>query len=211
VSDQTPRTGGSSTEGTAKLKRKTHFWLRWTHVYTSMISLIIVMFFGITGITLNHPDWTFGTEAQATTDTGILPVDAITDGEVEFLVVSEFVRNTHGVKGHVTNFGTDGAEGTISFKNPGYGAEIFFNIDSGTYSLSQNSQGWVTAMNDLHKGRDSNTAWRWVIDVSGGLLVLISVTGLGIQFFLRKRRLSALSLSIIGAVLSAAFIWIALR
>lgn len=197
--------------GTAKLKRKTHFWLRWAHVYTSMISLIIVLFFGITGVTLNHPDWTFGTEPQATTSTGDLPADAITDGEVEFLVVSEFLRNTHDVKGQVTNFGEDGTEGTISFKNPGYGAEVFFDIETGAYSLSQNSQGWVTAMNDLHKGRDSNTAWRWVIDISGGLLVLISVTGLGIQFFLRKRRMSALSLSVIGGVFSALLIWVALR
>ena len=113
------------TEGTAKLKRKTHFWLRWTLVYTSMISLIIVLFFGITGITLNHPDWTFGTEAQATTDTGILPVDAITDGEVEFLVIREFVRNTQGVKGHVTNFGTDAAEGTIISKTLVVGQRSF--------------------------------------------------------------------------------------
>ena len=34
--------------------------MRWIHVYTSMISLLIVLFFGLTGITLNHPKWTFG-------------------------------------------------------------------------------------------------------------------------------------------------------
>ncbi len=195
----------------APWKRKSHFWLRWAHVYTSMISLIIVLFFGITGITLNHPDWTFGSDGTSSTVTGSLPDEAITDGDVEFLVVSEFLRNEHGVKGQVTNFGEDGTEGTISFKNPGYGAEVFFELDTGTYTLSENAQGWVTVMNDLHKGRDSNTAWRWVIDISGGLLVLISVTGLGIQFFLRKRRLSALTLSVVGGLVSVLLLWIAIR
>ena len=176
-----------------------------------MISLIIVLFFGITGITLNHPDWTFGSDGTATTVTGSLPADAIVDTNVEFLIVSEFLRNEHGVKGQVTSFGEDGTEGTISFKNPGYGAEVFFDIDSGTYTLSENAQGWVTVMNDLHKGRDSNTAWRWVIDISGGLLVLISVTGLGIQFFLRKRRVSALTMSVLGGLVSILLLWIAIR
>jgi uncharacterized protein len=31
--------------------------MRWLHIYLSMISLAIVLFFGVTGITLNHPDW----------------------------------------------------------------------------------------------------------------------------------------------------------
>lgn len=176
-----------------------------------MISLVIVLFFGVTGITLNHPDWTFGSEGTATTVAGSLPADAINDGDVEFLIVSEFLRNEHGVKGQVTDFSEDGTQGTISFKNPGYGAEVFFEIDSGSYTLSENSQGWVTVMNDLHKGRDSTSSWRWVIDVSGALLVLISVTGLGIQFFLRKRRPSALTLSVIGGLVSALFLWIAIR
>ena len=176
-----------------------------------MISLIIVLFFGVTGITLNHPDWTFGSEPRATTVTGTLPAGAISDGNVEFLVVSEFLRNEHDVKGQVTNFDDDGAQGTISFKNPGYGAEVFFDIDTGSYTLSENAQGWVTVMNDLHKGRDSTSSWRWVIDISGGLLVVISATGLGVQFFLRKRRFSALALSIVGGVVSAIFLWIAIR
>ena len=33
--------------------------MRWLHVYLSMISLAVVLFFSVTGITLNHPDWFF--------------------------------------------------------------------------------------------------------------------------------------------------------
>ena len=30
---------------------------RWLHIYGSMASLALVLFFAVTGITLNHQDW----------------------------------------------------------------------------------------------------------------------------------------------------------
>ena len=33
--------------------------MRWLHIYLSMFSLGVVLFFSVTGITLNHPDWFF--------------------------------------------------------------------------------------------------------------------------------------------------------
>src|SRR6516165_9441532 len=34
--------------------------MRWLHIYLSMFGLATVLFFSVTGITLNHPDWVFG-------------------------------------------------------------------------------------------------------------------------------------------------------
>ena len=34
--------------------------MRWLHIYLSMFGLAAVLFFSVTGITLNHPDWFFG-------------------------------------------------------------------------------------------------------------------------------------------------------
>ncbi len=210
ASDLAERAKQSRPAPTSKLKQRSHFWIRWAHVYTSMISLLLVLFFGITGLTLNHPDWTFGDEVVNRNIGGVLPADAITDGDVEFLVASEHVRVEHGVKGEVADFGQTETDGSITFKGPGYGAELFFEIPSGDYSLTIQEQGFIGVMNDLHKGRDSSTLWRWVIDISAGLLVLISLTGLGIQFFMRKRRLSALSWAIIGTIVGIILIWLAM-
>ena len=202
---------GSSTRNIAYAKRKTHFWLRWAHVYTSMVALVITLFFGVTGLTLNHPDWTFGDAVTTENTKGTLPVTTRLDGEVEFLLVSEFLRATHDVKGAVTNFAVEDGEGTISYKNPGYGAEVFFDTGTLEYRLTVQQQGFLAVMNDLHKGRDSGPTWRWVIDISAGFLVLISLTGLGIQLFLRKRRLRALSLSVLGGAVSLFLIWFAIQ
>jgi hypothetical protein len=56
-------------------------------------------------------------------------------------------------------------------------------------------------MNDLHKGRDTGTAWSWVIDVSAIFLVLISLSGLILLLFIKKKRISGIILAIIGLFL----------
>jgi uncharacterized protein len=34
--------------------------MRWTHIYFSMFSMAAILFFSVTGLTLNHPTWFFG-------------------------------------------------------------------------------------------------------------------------------------------------------
>src|SRR2546423_13238103 len=34
--------------------------MRWTHIYFSMFGLAALLFFSVTGITVNHPDWFYG-------------------------------------------------------------------------------------------------------------------------------------------------------
>ena len=61
--------------------------------------------------------------------------------------------------------------------------------------------GLVAVMNDLHKGRDSGKVWGWMIDLSAVLMVLVSVTGMALIFFLSKRRVSGLVVAGLGTVL----------
>ena len=203
-------TSSSARRDGSTLKRRLHFWVRWAHVYISMFSLLVMLFFGITGITLNHPDWVFGGEVVETTVSGSLPAESFAVDGVEFLVVSEFVRDVHGVGGEVVDFGVTDGQGAISYRRPGYAADLFFDAESGAYDLTISEDGFVGTMNALHQGRDAGSVWRWIIDISGGLLVAIALTGLGIQLFMRKRRVSALTWSAIGAVATVALIWLAL-
>lgn len=76
---------------------------------------------------------------------------------------------------------------------------------------SRDQPGLLAVLNDLHKGRDANSSWKWLIDVIGVLLVVISMTGLLLQLFLRKRRRSALASAAIGAILSLVFAYLTLR
>jgi hypothetical protein len=72
-------------------------------------------------------------------------------------------------------------------------------METGKYDLTIDYQGAIGVLNDLHRGRDSGTAWAWLIDATGGFLTLISLTGFGLLLYLRKVRVSAFVTLIGGA------------
>jgi hypothetical protein len=193
-----------------QLKHGTNKWSRIVHVYTSMAALVIVLFFGITGITLNHPTWSIGDSVSRSTVTGTLPFPAVDNGTVDFLSISEYMRSEHGVTGAVEAFDSNGTEGSISYRKPGYQADVAFNETTDSYDLVIEQQGFLGVMNDLHKGRDAGSSWKWLIDISGLLLVSISFSGMVMQLFLRKRRRSAFAVAAVGAVTMVVLIWITL-
>ena len=187
----------------SKQSRDTLKWARWFHVYSSMIAFLLIFFFGITGITLNHPTWTFGSDIQMSTVEGQLPFSpTFADNTADYLTISEFARSELGVSGSVDSFETTNDTIGITYRNPGYGADLFVDAVDGTYQLNVEQQGWVAVLNDLHKGRDSGSTWSWVIDVSAAFLVVVSLTGLLMQFFLRRRRRSAFISVAAGSILT---------
>ncbi len=195
----------------ARSRSRSAGWQRWSrvvHAYTSMIALLLVLFFGISGITLNHPDWTFGDDPTTTSETGTFAFDVAPDGNVDYLAVSEHLREEYGIDAEVSDYRTTGDQGSISYRAPGYAADATFDVTSGDYRLTIEQQGWVGVMNDLHKGRDANRAWTWTIDVAGAFLVLIAVSGLALQLVLKRRRRRAVVVALVGSV--AALVLIAL-
>ncbi|MBB5375217.1 hypothetical protein HNQ07_000661 [Deinococcus metalli] len=181
--------------------------LRWLHTYTSMISLLVVLFFALTGITLNHPDWVFGTGEVRSELTGTMPVGWITDGKVNWLTVAETLRADQNLKGRAGDTRADDREADISFVGPGYSADTVIDLKTGTYTVNVLQQGAVAVMNDLHRGRDTGGAWKWVIDLSGAVLALVAVTGIGILLYMKKTRTQALSVMGVAAVAVLALAW----
>ena len=186
-------------------------WMRLVHVYTSMICLLIVLFFSVTGLTLNHPNWTLGGSGESVTRSGTFPQNIALTGNVQWLEIAEYLRSTYDLRGAVAEHDSAPTQGSITFKAPGFAADTLFDPAARTYEITIDSQGPIGVMNDLHKGRDSSKSWKWVIDASAILLILISATGLGLQLYLRARRRSALFTATGGAVLFVGLVWLALR
>jgi uncharacterized protein len=186
---------------------------RWLHVYLSMLGLAVVLFFGVTGITLNHPNW-FGGDLQTTSsDDGTLDVtwvDAIAPGvdpahpeaatlAVDKLRVVELLRSAHGVRGAVRDFTVDEHECVITFKGPGYAADAFIDRDTGHYTLTETRLGWVAIVNDLHKGRDTGPVWSVVIDVSAFLTTIAALSGLVLLYYVNRRWTLGMSAALVGS------------
>lgn len=167
-----------------------------------MFSLLLILFFAVTGITLNHPEWTWGDAEKHQKLTGTLPADWKKKGEINWLKVAEYLRAQHGVHGKADDPRLESGEGSISFKAPGYSADCFIREKTGGYELNVDTRGALAWLNDLHRGQDARTVWLRVIDLSGLFLTLMSVTGIGLLIYLKRVRRAALLTMIVGAVLA---------
>ena len=177
---------------------------RWLHIYGSMGSLALVLFFAITGITLNHQDWFANqqvtVERHGAIDSSLLRA-AGPEG-VDTLQVVESLRSGGGVHGAPSDFRIDDAQCEVVFKAPGYEASALVDRRTGNFDLTESRMGFAAVINDLHKGRDTGAVWKAAIDVSAGLLVFISMTGLILLYFVHKYRLAGVILFGAGALAS---------
>lgn len=177
--------------------------MRWLHIYLSMFSLAALLFFALTGITLNHPAWFTPagaerhSEAEGRLDAAWVRTGSNPPAKLE---VVEHLRNRHGIKGAVSDFTTDEGECVVTFKGPGYTADAFIDRNTGSYRVSQTSQGFTAVINDLHKGRDTGSVWSVVIDASAIVMTLVSITGLVLLFYLKRRRIPGLLTALIGTL-----------
>lgn len=179
---------------------RVHAWLRWLHIYISMFTLLVVLFFALTGITLNHPEWSFGMEQTTTDVAGTLPEGWRQGETVDWLRVAEHLRAEHGVRGTPQDYRIDDFDGSLAFRGPAYSADAFIDPATGSYQMSIVELGTVGWLNDLHRGRDAGSAWKWLVDLSGVFLTLVALTGIGILWYLKRVRTSALTTMAVGVV-----------
>jgi hypothetical protein len=181
-------------------KRQTAHWSRWLHTYLSMASFAILLFFAVTGITLNHQS-AFTGMSQPRRFTGLLDATWMKEPEGHKGEIVAAFRSRHGIRAALSDFRLDDDQVQVSFKGPGYSADGFADRRTGKYEVNENRLGLVAIINDLHKGRDAGRAWSLVIDISAILMVLVSLSGLVLIFFLHKKLRSGLIALAIGTAL----------
>jgi hypothetical protein len=185
---------------------------RWLHIYVSMVSFGILLFFAVTGFTLNHAEALFGTAPVPREVRGTLNpawVRGPSVAEVARLEIVEHLRRQHGVRGLVGEFRTEEATCTIAFKGPGYAADASVDRASGRYELRETRMGFIAVINDLHKGRDTGAGWSLIVDLSAALMVVVSVSGLVLILFIKRRLKSGLVTAAVGTLASwLAYLWL---
>ena len=164
-----------------------------------MVSFAILFFFAVTGLTLNHQEW-FANQQKTAQYKGTMDRHWLA-GSVAQLQVVEYLRSHHNITKALNEFRVDDGQVSVSFKGPGYEASAFIDRETGAYDLTETKMGLAAVLNDLHKGRDSGTAWKWLIDVSAVFMTFVSVTGIVLILFLQKRRYSGLLAGAAGVLL----------
>lgn len=170
-----------------KKSRKT-FWLKQLHTWhwmSSAISLIGLLLFAITGFTLNHAADIEGTpvitEKAAQLPRPLLrqlaaavPKDAKAPLPAS---VAQWVEANFPVRaGAEAEWSAD--EVYLPAPRPGGDAWVAIDLASGEATGEITSRGWISYLNDLHKGRNSGAAWSLFIDIFAGACLVFAITGL---------------------------------
>ena len=177
------------------------FWLKQLHQWhwiSAAVSLIGMLLFAITGITLNHAGQIEARPVVVSRKT-TLPPDLLAllakgpeEGKRPLPVPLEpFLDKAVGadVAGREGEWSAD--EVYVALARPGGDAWVSIDRETGAVEHEKTTRGVVSLLNDLHKGRNTGKAWGWFIDVFAAACVVFAVTGLILlQFHARARPLT---------------------
>jgi len=174
---------------------------------TALFSLLI--FFSVTGITLNHLDWVSSAkEPQLWQGQLPEPVLASFSPPVSQPLLNWFsFQHSLSVASNIEWDG-DAQELLLDYQYPAGFAYVILDVSSGAYSIDYQKGSFWQVVNDLHKGRHAGGAWSWLIDISAVFMVLFSITGLIILWQNRPKRRVGVILTLIGtATPLLLFVW----
>ena len=183
------------TSATSTENRRRAYWLKTLHEWhwvSSALCLIGMILFSVTGLTLNNASLIEAkpkiTSLRATVDDAMRARleqqaaevrRATTKGKAPLPTeLQAWIRTTWQV-----DTGTGEAEWSddeiyLSLPRPGGDAWLRLSLPDGEIEYERTDRGWISYLNDLHKGRHTGSAWSWFIDLFAASCLVFSVTGL---------------------------------
>lgn len=164
------------------------FWLkhlyRW-HWISSAACLIGMLLFAATAITLNNASYIESKPVVSQKSTTIPPAllnqikaEPSNDKAALPKTTADWLSNAIGVELAGIAGEWSEAEVYVSLPRPGGDAWLVIDRASGEVNYERTDRGWVSYFNDLHKGRNTGTAWSWFLDIFSITALVFSITGL---------------------------------
>ena len=196
-----------------KKKSSKSFWLKQLHTWhwmSSAISLIGLLLFAITGFTLNHAADIEGAPV-ITQKAAQLPPPLLKQLTAAAPADAKAPLPAPVVKWVEVNFPVRaGAEAEWSAEEvylaaprPGGDAWVAIDLATGEANAEITSRGWISYLNDLHKGRNSGGEWSLFIDIFAGACLIFAITGLFLLQLHSAKRKSTWPLVGAGLVIPA--------
>lgn len=168
--------------------RRRSYWLKTLHEWhwvSSAICLIGMLLFAVTGFTLNHAGQIEAkprvTSLHATVPATVLQRIAPPQGKDRAPLPQALQDWAHAqwsidTAGREAEWSPD--EVYVSLPRPGGDAWLRVGLADGEAEYERTDRGWISYFNDLHKGRNTGTAWSWFIDVFAAACLVFCITGL---------------------------------
>lgn len=181
-----------TTSATATLSRRAG-WLKTLHLWhwiSSALCLLGMLLFSVTGITLNHAAQIESAPKVSTLRAAVPPpalreLRAAAESQAAQLPAefSDWLFRSWNLAPQPDTAEWSPEELYLPLPRPGGDAWLRVDLASGEAEYEITDRGWISYLNDLHKGRNTGLAWSWFIDLFAVLCLLFSITGLLILKF----------------------------
>ena len=188
--------GNAGAADKAKNNASRAVWLKNLHQWhwiSSALCLLGMFLFAMTGITLNHAGQ-IEAKPAITRQQATLPAPLVTQ-------LAAYAAKHDGANAPMPaaaetwlkqqwslNAGGRPAEWSIEevylpLPKAGGDAWVRIGLEDGAAEYELTDRGWVSWLNDVHKGRNTGVAWNWFIDIFAGACLVFCLTGLLILKF----------------------------
>ncbi|SDD13783.1 hypothetical protein SAMN05444678_109131 [Sphingomonas sp. YR710] len=171
--------------------KQLHMW----HWMSAAISLIGMAGFAATGITLNHAE-SIDAKPAVIGRGGQLPAPLLhmlaprpaSDKAALPAPVAAHLARAIGLDPAGKPGEWSDADVYVALPRPGGDAWVSIDRHSGAITAERTDRGWISYLNDLHKGRNTGAAWQWFIDLFAAACIIFTTTGLLLLQILAKNR-----------------------
>lgn len=179
-------------------RRRRAFWLKTLHQWhwiSAALSLVGIVVFSVTGITLNHAGQIEATP-RVVTQTARVPQGLLRHAHPPSQAkraplpaeLAQWLAAHWSVQAGDRAAEWSDDEIYLSLPRPGGDGWVSIDTGSGEATYEVTDRGWLAWLNDLHKGRNAGPLWGWFIDVFALACLMFSLTGLFLlQLHARQR------------------------
>ncbi len=181
----------------AKVRRL--FWMtqaRIWHWITGAATLIAMLLFAFTGITLNHAGQIEG-KPVVTQIEKVMPQDLLAqlgeappEGQTKILPkpVADWLEKETGAPVSRRTGEWSDTDVYVGMPKPGGDAWLSVDRETGDVTYENTDRGAISWLNDLHKGRNTGPVWFWFLDIFAAAAILFCITGLVLLWMHAPRR-----------------------
>jgi hypothetical protein len=178
-------------------------WCRIIHGWLSAFAFLMLCFFSVTGILLNHPEWEIGGQVNPIDKKFTLTpaqISLIQSAQVPAEALSVIAAQEIAVVGVYNDGDRVGNEIFARMQGVRGITDLHANLGTGLVGAVVEPAPTGKLLNELHRAEHAGKVWRLVVDAVAVLLILMSVIGYLIFLSLRFRMRTAFILTAISAL-----------
>ena len=185
---------------------------RYVHGWLSAFAFLALLFFSVTGLLLNNPTW-FESSFDEQSITLQLPssvVETAKKQENPSDTLLNYIRTKQDLVGRYQSSEVIDNDVMIRLQSPAGSTDLLILLDNGEAEITQKPASTVSLLNDLHKGKNTSTAWSWLIDITAMLIMSLSIAGYILFLSIKPRLVTHLALTAVSIALLILLIWSAI-